>query len=190
MFGWLRSRPTCPIDAATREWVDRRWAWLESEFGVKRLRGRPVILPRPEFFPDPYHGEEADVRQMLDRVCGYMDIDPATVEMVLYEDRNPVRDTELTRRGFPRCRGRQSAKTFEHAPDARLPAARSPERSFRPRDRVHGIGQSGCDGETDHGSSCDRNRIASLNADRTSSRSSLDHALPSSSRARANRASA
>ena len=27
---------------------------------------------------------------MLDRVCGYMDIDPAAVELSLYQDRNPV----------------------------------------------------------------------------------------------------
>ncbi len=83
MFGWLRSKPACPIDAETRQWLDQRWAWLEGEFGVKCLRARQVILPRPEFFPDPYHGDEADVRAMLDRVCGYMDLEPDTVEVAL-----------------------------------------------------------------------------------------------------------
>jgi hypothetical protein len=94
MFGWFRSRPQCPVDPATQEWIDQRWAWLESQFGRERLRKTTVILPRPEFFPDPYHGTEDDVRPMLDRVCGYMGIGPATVELSLYEDRNPVYEGE------------------------------------------------------------------------------------------------
>src|SRR5260370_17505578 len=94
MFGWFRSNPECPVDPATREWIDKRWAWLENQFGRQRLRNTSVILPRPEFFPDAYDGTEEDVRLMLDRVCEYMDIDPATVELSLYEDRNPVYEGE------------------------------------------------------------------------------------------------
>jgi hypothetical protein len=90
MLGWFRSKPQCPVDPATRGWVDERWAWLEDQFGLERLLDTEVILPRPEYFPDPYHGTERDVRRMLDRVCGYMDIDPAAVCLSLYEDRNPV----------------------------------------------------------------------------------------------------
>ena len=92
MFGWFRSKAECPIDPATREWVDRRWDWLEGQFGRERLRDSIVVLPRAEFFPDPYHGEEEDVRRMLDRVCAYMDIDHATVEVSLYEERTPAYD--------------------------------------------------------------------------------------------------
>jgi hypothetical protein len=90
MFGWLRSKPECPVDPLMREWIDHSWAWLESQFGTERLRKGCLVLPRPEFFPDPFHGTEEDARRILDRTCGYMDIDPATVEMSLYEDRNPV----------------------------------------------------------------------------------------------------
>jgi hypothetical protein len=90
MFGWFRSKAECPVDTATREWIDTRWVWLEGQFGRKRLREARVILPRPEFFPDPFHHTEEDARQMLDRICEYMDIDSASVELSLYEDRNPV----------------------------------------------------------------------------------------------------
>jgi hypothetical protein len=68
VFDWFRSKPECPID---------------------RVRQAPVVLPRPEFFPDPFHGKEEDVRRMLDRVCGYMDIDPKTILMSLYSDQSP-----------------------------------------------------------------------------------------------------
>src|SRR5690348_7521268 len=90
MFGWFRRKAECPVDPQTREWIDTRWQWLEVQFGRERLLKTPVILPRPEFFPDSYHGTAEDARRMLNRVCGYMDIDPATIELSLYEDRNPV----------------------------------------------------------------------------------------------------
>ena len=36
--------------AATRDWIDRRWAWLEDQFGVERLHTSPLVLPNPEEF--------------------------------------------------------------------------------------------------------------------------------------------
>src|SRR5438046_2915987 len=90
MFRWFRSKPECPVEPAAREWIDNRWLWLEGQFGLECLRTARLILPRPEFFPGPYHGTEEDVRRMLDCVCGYMNIDPAVVELSIYEDRNPL----------------------------------------------------------------------------------------------------
>lgn len=92
MFGWLRSKPVCPIDPGLRDWIDRRWAWLEDQFGLERVCKCPVVLPCPQFFPDPFHGTEEDARRMLDRVCRYMDIDPGTIEMSLYDDQSPVHE--------------------------------------------------------------------------------------------------
>ena len=89
-LNWFRSRPECPVDADTRAWVDHRWRWLEGEFGRDRLRAAPVVLPRPQFFPDPFHGAEDDVRPLLDRVCGYIGLDPDTIELSLYDDQGPV----------------------------------------------------------------------------------------------------
>jgi hypothetical protein len=83
MFG---SRPTCPLDPPTKEWIDRRWQWLTEEFGSERLQSAPVILPTPEFFPDAYSGSDDDVRSMLDRVCGYMDIEPDTIELTIFQE--------------------------------------------------------------------------------------------------------
>lgn len=98
MLNWLRSKPVCPIDSAVREWIDVRWEWLEQEFGTQRLRQTPVILPTAEFFPDPFDGTEEHARRELDRLCRYMGLDPATIDMSLYADRNPVH-TERGREG-------------------------------------------------------------------------------------------
>jgi uncharacterized protein YjbI with pentapeptide repeats len=92
MLDWLAPKPECPVDPATRDWIDRRWAWLEEQFGRERLLKARVVLPLAEYFPDDYSDDPEDVRAMLDRVCGYMGIDPATVELSVYEDRNPVHE--------------------------------------------------------------------------------------------------
>lgn len=56
MLGWFRSKPECPVDPPTREWIDDQWTWFEEEFGLERLRKIRVILPRAEFFPlNVYH---------------------------------------------------------------------------------------------------------------------------------------
>ncbi len=90
MFGWFGSKAECPVDFATREWIERRWAWLTEQFGRERPRSARVILPTPEFFPDPYAAKPDDARAMFDRVCGYMGVAPETVELSWYQDRNPV----------------------------------------------------------------------------------------------------
>lgn len=94
MFGWFSSKAECPVDPDMRAWIDARWQWLEDQFGRDRLQRVQVVLPSPEFFPDPFQGTEEDAQRMLYRVCTYMEIDPATVELSLFEDRNPVHDGE------------------------------------------------------------------------------------------------
>jgi hypothetical protein len=78
-----------------RAWVDRWWRWLEGQFGAERVRTAPVILPRPEYFPDPYHATESDARVLLDRVCGYMDLDPATIRMSLYDESDTLGENPI-----------------------------------------------------------------------------------------------
>ena len=86
LLDWFRSKPVCPIDPDNRAWVDSRWTWLEGQFGIERIRKCSVVLPRPEFFPDPYTGTRQDVRRMLDRVCCYMDLDPGCIKLSLYDE--------------------------------------------------------------------------------------------------------
>lgn len=82
MFGWLR--PTCPVQPELKLWIERRMAWLTDRFGWEYLLSRPVILPNDEFFPDLYEPTEQGAQTMLDRLCGYMDVDPDQVDLVFY----------------------------------------------------------------------------------------------------------
>jgi hypothetical protein len=92
MFG---SNPKCPVDPETRMWIERRMAWLTAEFGHDRLRAGPVVLPTPDFFPDPYDGSEPAVGVLFDRVCGYMGVQPDQIEISLYQERVPVQEGSL-----------------------------------------------------------------------------------------------
>ena len=88
MFGWFR--PTCPVDPRAKEWTETRLQWLADEFGLDVFTRRALILPLQEFFPDEYDASEKSVRDLLDRVCRYMDADPAHVQIELFTDRNDV----------------------------------------------------------------------------------------------------
>ncbi|HEV3084605.1 MAG TPA: hypothetical protein VGY66_32880 [Gemmataceae bacterium] len=90
MFG--RSRESCPVEPESRAWLDERLDWLVTQFGRAQLRAAQVVLPTTEFFPDAYSGSEADVRVMLDRVCGYMGLEADTIDLHFYQDRNPVHE--------------------------------------------------------------------------------------------------
>ena len=60
--------------------------WLADRFGIERMRNARVIEPTSEFFPNYYSGSEDDARKCFRRMCGYMQIDPDTLEMVIGTD--------------------------------------------------------------------------------------------------------
>ncbi len=93
MFGWFK--PTCPCDPIAKRWVEDRLQWCSRQFGLHILLERPIILPTDEFFPDPYDGSRKAIRQMFRRVCGYMEIDPDSVELKLFNDQTLGRRTTV-----------------------------------------------------------------------------------------------
>lgn len=83
-MGWLT--PKCPVDAETKEWIENAFDWLIEELGIEILRDVEVLLPIEEHFPDAFDGSNASIRRMVDRVCGYMDVDPKSVEVRFYRN--------------------------------------------------------------------------------------------------------
>ena len=88
-MGWFT--PKCPVDAETKEWIDGASQWLTDELGIDVVRQTDVILPTEEYFPDAYDGSRTSVRGMVDRVCGYMDVDPKMVELRFDESEESLR---------------------------------------------------------------------------------------------------
>lgn len=85
MFGWL-FHPTCPCDPAAKAWIEERLQWLAGEFEDSAVGNLPIVLPTPEFFPDPYDGSKKSARALLDRVCGYMGVVPDLVALKFSAD--------------------------------------------------------------------------------------------------------
>ncbi len=85
MFEWLFPS-SCPCDRAAKAWIEGRLQWLSGEFDDHAFNGRRVVLPTQEFFPDRFDGSERSVRELLDRVCGYMDVAPDLVEVSLFSN--------------------------------------------------------------------------------------------------------
>jgi hypothetical protein len=85
--------PYCPVTPEARAWLDYRWAWLRREFGLKRLREHPLILPNDTFFPDPYRGTPEDVEKLLARVAGFMGVDVHSLELHYYEEQEDQQTT-------------------------------------------------------------------------------------------------
>ena len=70
----------CPVNNLERAWTEESLELFRHQFGDEPLRG-PVILPTSEFFPPPPPATEADVRQLVGKIAGYMGVGPAvTVE--------------------------------------------------------------------------------------------------------------
>src|SRR5438445_89739 len=84
MFGWFSAR--CPLDTWEMTWTEMRMRWLADQFGLDRLRTAEVILPTDDYFPDPYQGTTREVRRLMRRLCGFMDIEPDSVELEICED--------------------------------------------------------------------------------------------------------
>jgi HEAT repeat protein len=84
MWGWFA--PSCPLDLLEKTWTERRMRWFADQFGIDRLLKAEVILPTDQYFPDEYHETAADARHMMDRICKYMGVDPATVAFEVVAD--------------------------------------------------------------------------------------------------------
>jgi hypothetical protein len=80
-----KSPPTCPIDPDQQQWLDGRFEWLLEQFGHDAPANTQVILPTPEFFPDVYEGRPDDAQAMLNRICGYMNVNPSRLRLFLFE---------------------------------------------------------------------------------------------------------
>ncbi|QDV21435.1 hypothetical protein Pan153_61230 [Gimesia panareensis] len=89
MFGWFRSKPTCPVSAEEKAWIEQRFTWLIEQFGMQRLSKGALILPTTDYFPDDYDHSHGSIRGLMNRVAEYMDIDPAILRLRFYEEARP-----------------------------------------------------------------------------------------------------
>jgi hypothetical protein len=121
MWG-LFGKPKCPINAEMREWVDGRFRWLQDQLGIETPCKASVILPTPEFFPDPYEGTIDDVRVMFRRIAGYMNVDPDRFKLYVF---NNAVDPRSLGSVFPQTSGPAGLYHHRTADDSPEPIERA-----------------------------------------------------------------
>lgn len=99
MIQELRDRffpPKLVVKDASKRWVEARFAWLGEQFGWDPVR-RPPIEPTARYFPRSWEGTFEEVEDLLPKLCGYMYVDPARLELQFFDsEQNPLLDDVLT----------------------------------------------------------------------------------------------
>ena len=112
--------PDLPVTSEQKEWIEESLLWLLNQFGKDYFLSRPMILPEPSFFPDKYKSDEASVDKVVTRVCGYMDVDPETIEIHFFSDGEDLAAKHHT--GTPQSKA-GAAGLYYHPTDKRPRAA-------------------------------------------------------------------
>jgi hypothetical protein len=112
MFGFSSK---LPVSEEERQWVDEGFRRLEKLLGRRRMLEAQVILPTPEYFPDPYDKSPESAEMLFQRVCGYMGVDRRRIDMRLFSD-----GTDRLRSILPYSRGKGGgcAGFYRHDPNA------------------------------------------------------------------------
>ena len=82
-MGLFRAEP--PVAPREQQWIERCMTWFRDQFGTAHLR-RPIILPTDEFFPGPHDTSTEAIRAIVEQLCGYADVDPATLTLEFFGD--------------------------------------------------------------------------------------------------------
>jgi hypothetical protein len=81
-LGW--GKPKCSTGYREKAWVETRMRWLGEQLGIERLTRCQVVLPTEDFFPDVYDATPQAAGRLLDRVCGYMQVNPGEISVKVF----------------------------------------------------------------------------------------------------------
>jgi hypothetical protein len=84
MFGFSAK---LPVNEDELQWIDEAFDRLKRMLGAQPMSEAHVVLPTAEHFPDPYDRTRASVEMLLERVCGYMQVDRSTIELEVLTDK-------------------------------------------------------------------------------------------------------
>jgi hypothetical protein len=75
--------PRCHVTSEQKLWVEERLLWLKEEFGPAPIR-RPPLEPTSDLLPRKWDGSAAAGTDLLKRLCEYMLVDPARLQLEFY----------------------------------------------------------------------------------------------------------
>jgi hypothetical protein len=75
--------PRCHLEADEKLWVERRMIWLRDQFGSEPIRRVPLD-PTSQLLPKKWDGSFDAGADLLTRLCGFMLVDRARVQLKYY----------------------------------------------------------------------------------------------------------
>jgi hypothetical protein len=96
---WFSGGGRCPASPEEKEVVDDGFRVLDETLGRARMQNAVVIEPTAQFFPDPWDASAEAAGILFRRVCGYMDVDSAEVELSFWEDAGKIDSVGLATAG-------------------------------------------------------------------------------------------
>jgi hypothetical protein len=85
MFGWFT--PKSPLDTREKTWTEKRMRWPADQLGIDRLLDAQVVLPTPEFFPEPYNATADDPRRQVRQHLGKGDAEMRNLVLATLKER-------------------------------------------------------------------------------------------------------
>ena len=113
MFGLT---PKSPISEEAGAWIEKSMRWFVSLYGQERLQALPVVLPTEEFFPDDFQDTEESVYAVLQRVCGFLRVDPHMLVLEVFDDTEGELNEKL-RKTLPFWHGDSSSAAGTYSED-------------------------------------------------------------------------
>jgi hypothetical protein len=79
-------KPSLPVTQDQQRWVDEGFGRLSRTLGSSCMTTARVLLPTDEFFPDPWHPGPDGLCSLFHRVCGFMHVDAARIDLQVIPD--------------------------------------------------------------------------------------------------------
>jgi hypothetical protein len=81
---WLPSAASeCPVELDKQRWIESSLRWFTDEFGTAVL-SRDIAAPDADFLTCK-PGAHAEIRQLVDRLCALMLVDPESIVLELFD---------------------------------------------------------------------------------------------------------
>jgi hypothetical protein len=82
--------PRCPVEPQTQDWIDTQLLWFQKHFGLEPILREP-LTPGSSELPSSWDNSEDACVDLVDRLCAFMRIAPASLEVVFYDtEENPL----------------------------------------------------------------------------------------------------
>lgn len=89
------NQPQCPIDEATRVWMEDAFIWLINQFGEKQFYGLKIVTPTEDNFPIKFDGTQDSVMSCAKIIARQMNIDNDKVNITFYNQQTLELGNEL-----------------------------------------------------------------------------------------------